>query len=1408
VTGGAQLSGGASSASYTGTIVDNDNAPVLPGSATTVTVDESHLASGSHVPAGGLSESATASNSFTLHPDEVATLRVQGPNGQPVPVTDGLVVQGEYGYITFHVNGGTVSYDYTLTKAYGHTPNTGADQLAAGADQFALSVLGAAIGNINVGIEDDAPVLSLNNPANVTLDVQNGFATDGSLSIDFGADGAAGTDRYVEVEVGYTYTHNGSPTSGQQVIQLPTDGSHVTVATATGVVELYLENGEIKYSYEAHYGFQGDTEQIRFTVHDKDGDAASQSLSLNMSSGVPAAVFSLDEAGLSFGSQAPGHGDATAYTSLSGHALLADATEIVWNTAELPTIRADGNLDGNYANVTWQQDGNVLKGYADGQLVLSVVPEFDSSGHFTGNMSTTLYRPLQHGAPGSATDDSLGMDLSFTQRAGAGVTQQGLIRVDVRDDSPERADSGSGQKTLEIAEAHAAQMEVYLVLDVSSSVGNTGMDRQVTAIRALAQQYLNNGIDGDFTVIVFRGGAAVILSHVTAQELLAAIDDRGDLLQLSTDGTHYSPAVDALMLELAFSMNDPLRHDIPKTVYFLSDGAPTGGYWTATQQAEWAAYRNAHSDNLDVYALGIGTSASVNNTLATITGDASHVVAVTDYNALEGILVGMVPQVVANIFDVMGSADVGSVVDVSINGVLYALNQVDSNGLHHTGPITLPNGAVIDIYENGNYVLRTEHIDDDFTATISFTVRDADGDEHTTEDMTLLVRDSVPVASDDVSYMSTLTQNNAELLGSFNSTATHEGWVTTRDTTWNSSIPAANRGAFDAALISRVQSEYGITLNAGNYTNNNYGLRLQAEARTTAELSTTAPYDVIDAVVTAAGGHVTGYPATHKDMTLAAHEVVSRGGEILVSWGLYGRYNPNGSEQDGCLYILLDEDNEVIASGVWMPTSGSTGNFNVNGVWTITIPETGIEQTYKLVLGSFDGGTATSSIDSTMYIDSVIQLHDPAFAGLVHEGNVIKDLGANGMVDEAWDNARVGEVTYNGVVYPFAAGQNVLTIPTAEGTLYVGRNGDYLFKPSAPDGSFSGDSFSYRLVDQDGDWSDPATVRLLGSDAEPAPVAYDNVAQITGNTLSGNALYDQGPAGSIDRLGEAAHLTAIIYNGVEYAFGAGHVLTIPTVNGGQLVVNDNGNYVYTPPAAGHAPENIADQFTYTVSDASGNTSSATVHLFSEDMQTHGTMGHDVVDHSGSFLSELIETGAGDDFILAGSEGTVIFSGTGNDVIMGGAGDDTIYGGEGDNLLMGEAGNDFIQGGSGNDVIYGGSGNDTLIGGGGSDIFAWSADDLGLGGTDTIQDFTIGQDKLRFDNLFGNPDNITMDDVLAKLSSNELSIQASSGKLDVSVGGGTVIEIHSSSGSFDSNVLTAANGDDADKAQLLLQLLNL
>lgn len=83
--------------------------------------------------------------------------------------------------------------------------------------------------------------------------------------------------------------------------------------------------------------------------------------------------------------------------------------------------------------------------------------------------------------------------------------------------------------------------------------------------------------------------------------------------------------------------------------------------------------------------------------------------------------------------------------------------------------------------------------------------------------------------------------------------------------------------------------------------------------------------------------------------------------------------------------------------------------------------------------------------------------------------------------------------------------------------------------------------------------------------------------------------------------------------------------------------------------------------------------------------------------------DLVETCAGLEPTIIGTEGDDVLSGTSNaDVIMGLGGDDTISGRNGDDVLCGGAGDDELWGGNGDDVLLGGFGADSLSGGNGDD----------------------------------------------------------------------------------------------------------
>jgi hypothetical protein len=98
------------------------------------------------------------------------------------------------------------------------------------------------------------------------------------------------------------------------------------------------------------------------------------------------------------------------------------------------------------------------------------------------------------------------------------------------------------------------------------------------------------------------------------------------------------------------------------------------------------------------------------------------------------------------------------------------------------------------------------------------------------------------------------------------------------------------------------------------------------------------------------------------------------------------------------------------------------------------------------------------------------------------------------------------------------------------------------------------------------------------------------------------------------------------------------------------------------------------------------------------------LGDGIYDPSGQLLWFTAYAQQGDDFIDGGA---------GNDTMMGQGGDDVLYGGDGSDLMRGDdmflaqtplanQGNDYLDGEDGDDTIVGGGKDDTLYGGAGND----------------------------------------------------------------------------------------------------------
>ena len=316
--------------------------------------------------------------------------------------------------------------------------------------------------------------------------------------------------------------------------------------------------------------------------------------------------------------------------------------------------------------------------------------------------------------------------------------------------------------------------------------------------------------------------------------------------------------------------------------------------------------------------------------------------------------------------------------------------------------------------------------------------------------------------------------------------------------------------------------------------------------------------------------------------------------------------------------------------------TGSHGTISIapNGTWSYTLAtpvdgatldngvttENNVESfTYQVTDANGNTTTSTITIDVIDDVPTARADTDSVVEGASTDGNVLTGTGTtSGLVDvlgadgAAPGGAVTGVATGTDTTSPVSGNLGGAGIAGTYGTLILNADGSYTYNSTA--NSISGnvtDSFVYTITDGDGDTS---TTTLTISLTDVSLVGDDESVTVYEKALDTTQTGADVAAGSIT--GSMPSDTGETASGAVSVTGAsGYSITGGTVNGnlttvvgtyGTLVLNNStGAFTYTltspvttTPSANDGVTTAlgAESFTYTASDANGNTTTGTISI--------------------------------------------------------------------------------------------------------------------------------------------------------------------------------------------------------------------
>ncbi|MFI4849994.1 MAG: Ig-like domain-containing protein [Gimesia chilikensis] len=542
-----------------------------------------------------------------------------------------------------------------------------------------------------------------------------------------------------------------------------------------------------------------------------------------------------------------------------------------------------------------------------------------------------------------------------------------------------------------------------------------------------------------------------------------------------------------------------------------------------------------------------------------------------------------------DVFNAIGPAAV-IVNDTDVENDTLTVVEVNGSSVDVGNEITIGAGGKLTLESDGSFSFDPDgfynYLAVGETATETFTYKVSDGNGGTdTATATIIITgtNDAPVAEDDDF---TITQNEI-LHMNFHSVISSNGNGADYDPDTSDSIEvtAVNGSAADVGNEVVLASGASLTLFSGGFIS--YRPEGAFDYLAVGETATeTFTYTLSDgnggtdtATVTIKITGLNDDPVAFDDEFTIANEDTSA--YNAAAPGVLG--NDTDAENDS---LIVTEVNGVSGNVGTEITIGAGGKltlqadgsfvFDADGAYNHLADGETATEIFTYSISDGNGGTdgATVTLIITGQNDPPIAVDDDVTTN--------EDTALNGDVFADNDNGVDSDV--EGQAFTVIGFDDSLTT----GTVTVNANGTFTYNPNGQfeylaDGESATDTFTYTIQDSQGGM-DTATVTVTITGVNDAPVAVDDDVTTDEDTvLNGDVFADNG--NGVDSDVESQAFSVISFD--------------DSLTTGSVVVNANGTFTYDPNgqfdylAVG---ESASDSFTYTIEDAQGGTSTATVNV--------------------------------------------------------------------------------------------------------------------------------------------------------------------------------------------------------------------